>query len=166
MARIQTHSQPSRAAGRVQQFGQLLERAAQRAARAGGVLEVKRAPVGLGQRLLDHLPGPRDRLTDIAVLGRPRMEHDRHGADALANAQRMDQRGQRLLPDLGILRAAVEQVDGVDQDRLDRAVGTGIAKGAEVVLAVRGRPPHARRLVEDLNRLAPALDAPLDRSCE
>ena len=64
--------------------------------------------------------------------------------------------------DLRVLAGAVEQVDGVDQDGLDRAVGHRLAEGGEVLLAVGRGLPHARRLVEDLDRLGAALDAALD----
>ena len=60
---------------------------------------------------------------------------------------------QRLGADLGILAGAVEQVDGVDQHRVDRACGHRLAERRDVLLACSGRPPHARRLVEDLDRL-------------
>ena len=40
------------------------------------------------------------------------------GAEQRARAQRADQRGQRLLADLGVLGRAVEEVDGVDQERV------------------------------------------------
>ena len=41
-----------------------------------------------------------------------------------------------------------------------------LAEGGEVLLAVVGRPPHARALVEDLDRFATALLAALDRFVE
>ena len=84
------------AAGRLDQRGQLLERAAERAAGAGGVLEVQRAALGLGERLGDHLAGALDRLADVACLGRAGVQHDAGGADRVADPQRMRQRGQRL----------------------------------------------------------------------
>src|SRR5439155_25792580 len=40
------------------------------------------------------------------------------------------------------------------------------AEGAEVVVAVGGRTPHPRALMEDLNGVAAQLDPALDRFCE
>ena len=51
-----------------------------------------------------------------AVLERrARVQHDAVRAQRRARAQRRGQRGERLLADLGVLEARVEQVDGVDQ---------------------------------------------------
>ncbi len=41
----------------------------------------------------------------------------------------------------------------MDQHRLDRAVGHRLPERREVIVAVGGRPPHPRRLVEDLDRV-------------
>ena len=79
------------------------------------------AALGFRQRLADHLARALDRAADIALLGRSRMQHHANGADPGADAQRLDQRGPRLGPDLAVLGGAVDQVDGVDQDRLDLA---------------------------------------------
>ena len=111
----------------------------------------------------DRLSGARDRLADVAGLGRAGVQHHARGADRLAHAQRVRQRGERFGADVGVLAGAVEQVDGVDQHRVDRAVGHRLAERREVLLAVGGRAPHARRLVEDLDRAAAALHAALDR---
>ena len=51
MAGVQAQAEALVAAGGVDQRGQLVERAPERAAGAGGVLEVQRAGVALGQRL-------------------------------------------------------------------------------------------------------------------
>ena len=55
--------------------------------------------------------------------------------------------------DLRVLRGAVDEVDRVDHDGLDRPVVHQLAElGHVVVLPARG-PPHARGLVEDLDRV-------------
>ena len=74
MARVQADPEPLAAAGGVEQRRQLLERAPERAAGAGRVLEVQRAALGLRQRLRDHLAGALDRLADVALLGRARVQ--------------------------------------------------------------------------------------------
>jgi hypothetical protein len=82
---------------------------------------------------------------------------------ALGLRERVVQRVRRLLPHLAILRGRVDQVDRVDQDRFDRAALAERQELGHVVgLPARGAP-LARRLVEHLHRLAPALDGPLVR---
>ena len=51
----------------------------------------------------------------------------------------------------------------MDQHRLDPRGGHRLEELRVVVLAVGGRPPHPRRLIEDLDRLAAPLDATFDR---
>ncbi len=50
----------------------------------------------------------------------------------------------------------------MDHDRFDWRVRHRLPEGGEVILAVFGRPPHPRALVEDLDRVGLALDAALD----
>ena len=56
---------------------------------------------------------------------------------------------------------AVDEVDRVDGDGLDRRVGERPPKRRVVVGPVGGRPPGAGAPVEDLDRLAVALDSAL-----
>ena len=65
----------------------------------------------------------------------------------------------RLAAHLAVLGGRVDQVDGVDRDRLDRPVLHQLEELRDVVRLPAGRAPHARRLVEDLDRVAAALDA-------
>ena len=85
------------------------------------------------------------------------------GADPVADPQGVGERVERLLAQLSVLAGAVDQVDGVDHHRFDPRGVHRLAEGGEVLLAVVGRPPHARALVEDLDRFAAALLAALDR---
>ena len=66
VAGVQADAEPLVAAGGLDQPRELLERAPERAAGAGGVLEVQRAVVGLGERLGDHLRRALDRRPDRA----------------------------------------------------------------------------------------------------
>ena len=84
----------------VEQRGELVDRATERAAGAGGVLEVQRAALALAQRLADRLAGARDRLGDVAGLGRAGVQDHRSRADRLPDAQRVGQRRERLGADL------------------------------------------------------------------
>ena len=87
--------------GRVEQGGQLVERATERAAGAGGVLQVQRAALALA-------PAPRAMTLPARSiagatspgLGRAGVQHDGVRAERVAGPQRGDQRGQRLVADL------------------------------------------------------------------
>ena len=48
----------------------------------------------------------------------------------------------------------------MDHHRLDRRAVHRLAEGGEVLVAVAGRPPHPRALVEDLDRVAAAARSP------
>ena len=164
VTRIEAHSQPPAPAGRGKQLGQLLQRAPERAAGAGGVLQVQLAPLAFGQCAANRLSRAPDRVGRVPPLGRAGVQDHAARAERLAGSQRVHERGQRFRADLGVLAGAVQQVNGVDQHRVDRAVSHRAAEGLNVGLAVRGRSPHARGLVEDLDRATAALDAAFDRS--
>ena len=91
------------------------------------------------------------------------VEHHAVGLDLVAHAQRVDQRGGRLAPHLAVLGGRVDQVDGVDRDRLDRPRLHQLEELRDVVVAPARGAPLARRLVEDLDRRTAALDAALVR---
>ena len=130
---------------------------------AGGLLEQQRAAVAVLQRRGDHFRGAFHRRAQrLAFLGAG-VEDDAGGADPVADPQRVGERGQRLLAQLFVFARAVDQVDGVDHHRFDLGGVHRLAEGGEVLLAVFGRPPHPRALVEDLDRFATALLAALDR---
>ena len=86
----------SPAAGGVDEHRQLVEVAAERAGRAGGVLEQDRTALRLGQRLADELAGARDGLVERVLLARAGVEDDAVGADRVAEPERVDERGERL----------------------------------------------------------------------
>ena len=112
----------------------------------------------------DRLARARDRLADVALLGRAGVQDD--AARRRSPARRAASGSARRAILARMSRSslgAVEQVDGVDQHGVDRAVGHRLAEGGDVLVAVVRRLPHARRLVEDLDRPAAALDAALDR---
>ena len=90
---------PSRlcAAGQLDQLAQLLEGAAERVARARGVLEQQRARVRLRERLAQRLADALQRLRVGLADGGAGVEHHAGGADPVARAQRVDQRVDRLL---------------------------------------------------------------------
>jgi hypothetical protein len=76
------------------------------------------------------------------------------GADRRTHPHGVQHRLERLRPDILLGRGQVDQVDGVDDDRLDRPVGHQRPELGDVVVLPARRPPHARRLIEDLHRVA------------
>jgi pimeloyl-ACP methyl ester carboxylesterase len=163
VAGVEAEAEPPAAAGQLDQLRGLVEVAAQEAFVAGGLLEQEAAAVAVLQRRGDHLPGPFHRGAVRLAFLRPGVQDDAGGADPVADPQRVGQRGERLLAQLLVFGRAVDQVDGVDDHRVDRGALHRLAEGGEIVLAVAGRPPHARALVEDLDRFAAAFLAALDR---
>ena len=133
------------AAAGLEQRGELLERAPERAAGAGGVLEVQRAALGLRERRARKARRrARSPVPTSAGLRRARMHHDararrsRRRRAGNGSARRATSRGSR------VVGGAVEQVDGVDHHRADLARGERLAKAREVLVAVGGGSPHAR----------------------
>jgi hypothetical protein len=153
-------------AGHLDEPGELLERTPERAARAGRVLEQQRAALGLGERVAEGLADAVHRLLVRLLHLRAGMDDDPVGADQVAELERVDERGERLAPDVRVLRGAVDQVDRVDRDRADRPARHPRAELLDVRLLPARRPPHPRRLVEDLDRVAAELDAALPRRDE
>src|SRR3954453_10798367 len=159
---VQAHAEALAAPAGAQELGELLERAPQRAAGAGGVLEVQLARPRLRQGLLDDLAGALDRRPDLALQRRPGVQHHAGRSERVAHAQGRRQRGQRLLPDVGVVARRVQQVDGVDEHRLHTGALDRLAVLGQLVVGVRVRLPLPRALVEDLDRPAAALVAALE----
>ena len=127
---------------------------------------MQRAALGVGQCRREQLTRALDRRTDRARLGRARVHDHGVGANRVADAQRVRQRRQRLAADLRVIGGAVDEVDGVDHHGADVACRLGFAETLEVLRPVVGRPPGARRLVEDLDRPRAQFAAALDSSVE
>ena len=96
VAGVQAQPEAVVPAAGVQQRRELLERAPERAAGAGRVLEVQRAALRVRERRGEHLAGTRDRRSDRSGQGGARMHDDGGRADPVADAQRMGQRCERL----------------------------------------------------------------------
>ena len=117
----------------------------ERAARAGGVLEVQRAALGLGQRLLDHLARALDRRR------RPRRSCAEPGCSTTATAPSASPARSEAVSDVSVFsrisgssEAAVEQVDGVDEQRVDVGGRHRLVVGGDLLVAVdRGLPRPA-----------------------
>ena len=135
VAGVEAEAEAPAAAGQLDQLRGLVEVAAEQPFVAGGLLEQERAGVAVLQRRRDHLRGALDRGAERLAFLRARVEDDAGGADPVADPQRVGQRGERLLAQLGVLRRAVDQVDGVDHDRFDR-------RGAPSPRGRRRSPPR------------------------
>ena len=104
-----------------------------------------------------------DRIAGVSRLRRARVQDDSRGADHLPDPQRIGQRGKRFGANLRVIACAVQQVDGVDQDGID-LTGRPSPRGTpRTSSAGSSSPATSRRLVEDLNRAAAALNSPFDR---
>ena len=163
VAGVQAHPEALVAAGGLDQRGELGERAPQRPARARGVLQVQGAALALGQRLGDDRARALDRRADLAALRRAGVQDDGVRAERRAGLQRRHQRAQRVRAHLGVVGRAVEQVDGVDEQRVDGRVGHRGAKLRDLLVGVVAWLPGPRVLVEDLDRVRAALDPARDR---
>ena len=144
MAGVQAEPQPPAAAAGFEQLRELLDRAAQGATGSGGVLQVQRAFLALGECLTDSLARARDRGLHVAGLGRAGVQNDGARTDLVPYAQRVGERGERLCADVGVLACAVQQVHGVDQHALDGTRRHGLPERGHVLLAIDRRLPPAR----------------------
>ena len=101
------------------------------------VLEMKLAALAFGERPLRSSRrlgrSLRRRRPSLPSPGGAR----RRTADSRPDTQRMGQGGERFGADFGVLASAVEQVDGVDQHRVNRTFVHGLAEGLDVVEACR-----------------------------
>ena len=92
------------------------------------------------------------------------MQHHADRAERRARVERVLERRQRLLADLLVLGGAVEQVDRVDEHRVDPLGGVDrLAVGGDLLVGVDAGPPRARALVEELDRAAGTFLTPGDR---
>src|SRR4051794_9945529 len=124
---------------------------------------MQRAALALRQRLGDHPAGPLDRRRDAAGLRRAGVQHDAVRLEPVAGLERDDQRVAGLSAHRAVGRGCVQQVDRVEQEPVDAAAAPGLVVGGDLLVAVDGRPPRARVLVEELDRAAALLAAALDR---
>ncbi len=83
------------------------------------------------ERLRDSLRGALHRWRVRLALARSRVHDDAVGADPVADPQRVRERGERLGSDLALVGGAVDQVDGMDDDRLDRRSSTAARNSAK-----------------------------------
>ena len=144
---------------------ELVDRAADRAARAGRVLDQE--PGRLRAALERPLAAPARR-----VRGPPR--DPRRGGSRRGRRRRRPRSrsrrppcstsgGHRLLVDLVVGRGEVDEVEGVADHAADPRLGSPLLEALEVRRVVVRRAPRARALGEHLDRLAADRLGPVDR---
>ena len=139
VARVEADAEPRVGVESVVERGQLLERAADRAARACGVLHAEPGRVvavleRLGQRRRD----PLDRGLEPRAQVRADVEDDGLGLDRAGGVDGRAQRGDALLVEVVLRAREVDEVERVDEDAADPELARG-ARGTR-----RGRPGRAR----------------------
>ncbi len=139
---------------------ELVDRPADRSARARGVLEKKPG------RVRGVIEGPPQRRhdaieSDVETGSQMRADVEHHVAlDLSGDAKRIHERRLGLLVEIVSGRGEVDQVEGVTEDVLDSGLDTALAEPLEVRRIVVRRAPHPRALREDLHRVpADRLDA-------
>ena len=124
MAGVQAHAQPLAPAGCLQQRRELVERAPERAARAGGVLQVQLAALALRSAPRAIVSPARAIASPTSpVFAEPGCRTTPLAPIACPTRSEWVSEVSDLRADVRVLAGAVEQVDGVDQDGVDRALG-------------------------------------------
>ena len=166
VAGVEAEAEPLAAAGQLDQLRRSRRSPPDQAFVARRLLEQQLAVVGVLERGGDHFRRPFQRRSERFAFGRAGVEDDARGADPVADPQRVRERRLDLLAQVFVFGRGVDQVDRVDDHPFDLGGVHRLAERGEIVLAIVGRPPHARALVEDLDRFATAFRAALDRFVE
>ena len=167
MARVEADAEPRVPVERVDEDRELVDRAADRAAGAGGVLEQEPGRVGAA---VEHLSSAgTQRSTPAFKPGaevRADVEDDAVGLD---RAGRVDGRAHRraaLAVDRLVRRREVAEVERVHEHGADPGLGSPLAEAREILLGVLGEAPRARALGEELHRVGADLGRPVERALD
>ncbi len=140
MTGVEADAQARVAVERVAESGELRDRAADRATRAGGVLEAE--PELVGRQLEKvakrrcHLP---DRVAEAVAEVRADVEDDRVGLDRSRRLHRRLQRLERLLPNRPVAAREVHEVEGMTRDVPDARLPPARPEALELLRRVLGR---------------------------
>ena len=133
---------------------ELLDRAADRAARAGGVLHQQpRRVVRELEHLLHRRQHARHARLEAGAEMRADVEDDAVGSDRARDLHRVAERRDRLLVDVVVGRREVAEVERVAEDAVQPDLRAPLAEAVERRRVVIRRPPCARALREHLERL-------------
>src|SRR5829696_750862 len=163
MARVEADPQPRMALEGVEDDGELVDRAADRAAGAGRVLEQEPRRLGAA---VEHLAERGQRALQARLEAGAEM-----GADVDDDSVRFDRaRGvdcrahglDALAVDHLVRRRQVAEVESMDEHRADPALASPLPEPREIFLRMLWISPGARALREELDRVR----SDLDRSVE
>ena len=146
---------------------QLLERAADRTAGAGRVLEQEPGRV---RAVLEHLAQSGHAALEPGVEARPEVRADvEDDAVRLDRARRVDGCDHRreALPVNDVVRGGeVAEVERVHQHRPDPRLGAELPEAGQILLRMLGEAPRTRTLREQLHGVGPDLDRPVERALD
>ena len=165
MTGVETHAEPARAPGAVQQRAQLAQRPAEPAAGAGGVLQRDAHPIAAraAQRFphrVRHAPQP---PFDAGAQMRSRVNHHAAEPQRLAALELVGERIDRLAPGRRRRARQVDEIARVGEHGRDAAGPARGPKRARLVVAERPRRPLPLVLEEDLNGMTAERLTPLER---
>src|SRR5207253_4719013 len=164
MAGIQADAEPLGPSRALDERGQLAERAADRVAGAGGVLERDLDAIARGarERLVERGGDPSEPGLEPGAHVRARMEDDAREAERLRALELVGERGHRLGPQGRIRISQVDEVARMGEDVSDRCRTTGCGERPRFIRREGLGRPLSLVFQEDLDRaaaeLAPALE--------
>ncbi len=163
VARVEADAEPRVGVESLVERGQLLERAADRPARACRVLHAEPGRlVAVFERLCQGRRDPLDRGLEPGAEVRAHVEDDGLGLDRTRGVDGRAQGRDALLVEVGLRAREVDEVERVDEDAADPELGAALAEGREVGRVVLGKAPGAGALDEELDRV----DLELGRAVE
>ena len=170
MARVEADAQPRVAVEPLDKRHELVDRAPDRGAGAGRVLDQQ---PGVAVAALEDLGQRRDRAVEAGLETRPEVRADVEDDPVRADrGRRVDgaaHRPDRLLVDLVVGRGEIAEVERVADDAADARFGATLAELRDCLRLVLGRPPHPRALREHLHAVAAdrldAVDGGVDPAC-
>src|SRR2546421_4583002 len=163
MAGVEADAEPLVSTQGVVERRELVDRAADRIAGAGRVLDQQ--PGGLRatfERLSQRRHSALQADLEAGALVRADMEDDPVGLDRAADVHGVFQRGDRLLIELVVRARQVDQVEGVTDDAADPGLGAALLETLEVGRVVVRRSPRPGALREDLDAVSVDRFDPVD----
>ena len=164
MARVEAEAEPRMTVEPLVERRELVERAADGAAGAGGVLHQQ---PGLVRAQLQQQPHCGQDALDAgletdAQVGAD-VENDPVSTDRTRDLHRVVQRRDRFLVHVVLRRGEVAEVQSVAEDAVETDLGAAFPEACEVCGVVIRRPPRSRALREDLQRFGADALGTVDR---
>jgi hypothetical protein len=166
VTRVETNADPAITAGMLDHGGQLSKASPDRISRSSRVLEQQRTVFGLRECLRECVANQGISRFGSRSLAAAWVDDHSVRSHLVTDVECMCERFEGLASHFGVVACAVDQVDGVDEDRPDLATRESRPERLKVVRPVLRGPPRTRALIEDLHRLAAqlfgAVDCPLE----